>query len=285
MPTTSTPSPSLAAAVRALAAAAEEHDAIAPLNDDALLALDRPGVATHAWVEVDGEVVGYGIRDEHGHGQLVVDPHHRRRGIGTSLVAQLPPVDQWWSFGDRTPAHHWALAQHLVVVRELLVMERDLSTHPATEPTPPPGVVLRSLVEADVDAFLEVNAAAFAHHPEQGDLDRAGFEARRAADWYRDEDVVVAELDGRVAGFHWTKRVEPGLGEVHVLAVHPDAAGHGLGRVLLDAGLAHLADVGCDRVVLWVEGDEQKPVRLYASSNFVVRRRDLAWAPQAGGDR
>lgn len=275
-------SPADADAVRGLAATAEAADGVAPLNDDALLALERPDGGRHVLVRGDEGLIAYGIVDRHGSAQLVVHPHHRGHGIGRRLRSDLGEAAQYWSFGDLPAAHAWAARERRVASRELLIMQRDLRAHPAQAPAPRDDVAIRPFVDADLPSLLAVNAAAFAHHPEQGELDADHFAALAGTDWFRAEDILLAEVGGRVAGFHWTKRHGDGLGEVYVLGVHPDAEGKGLGRALLDAGLAHLGDVGCDRVVLYVDGADQRPVRLYQSARFGILRRDVAWA---GGDR
>ena len=67
---------------------------------------------------------------------------------------------------------------------------------------------MRGFRPADNDEVFAVNAAAFADHPEQGALDQAGFEERTAQPWFDPEGLVVAERDGEVVGFHWTKAHE-----------------------------------------------------------------------------
>ena len=70
--------------------------------------------------------------------------------------------------------------------------------------------------------------------------------------------MLVAEVAGRVVGFCSIGRPRtPGLadGEVETLYVLDDWRDRGLGRTLLRAGAAALADRGCGSVFLWVLQD------------------------------
>ncbi|MCD9448381.1 GNAT family N-acetyltransferase, partial [Klebsiella pneumoniae] len=88
---------------------------------------------------------------------------------------------------------------------------------------------------------LAVNARAFAHHPEQGSIDAEDLAERMNEVWFDPGGFFLAhaggEPAGRLLGFHWTKEHgvlgEPGLGEVYVLGVDPDAQGRGLAKALL----------------------------------------------------
>ncbi len=81
----------------------------------------------------------------------------------------------------------------------------------------------------DEAELLRVNAAAFAHHPEQGSMDAAELAERMAEPWFDPADLLVAADGDRMLGFHWTKRHSATLGEVYVVAIDPDAQGRGLG--------------------------------------------------------
>lgn len=265
--------------VLALAARATARDGVAPLNEEALLSVHH-GPAHHVLHVAGEEVAGYlQWQPGPGTGQLVVDPAHRRRGIGRTLAAALASEVgslRLWAFGDLPAARGFAAAHRLSAERTLLMM--SASPGVGDPPDPPPGVGLRRFEPADVDALLAVNAAAFAHHPEQGALDAAGLAARMTEPWFDPDGLILAVDDTGLAGFHWTKRHDADTGEVYVLAVAPRAQGRGLGRTLLRAGLAHLAERGCRRVVLYVDSAERGTVRMYVAAGFRVSARDVLYA-------
>ncbi|HET6937346.1 MAG TPA: mycothiol synthase, partial [Nocardioides sp.] len=138
----------------------------------------------------------------------------------------------------------------------------------------PDDVTVRGYRDADRDEVLRVNAAAFAHHPEQGSMDADDLAARMAEDWFDAAGLLVADGGNRLLGFHWTKQHSAGLGEVYVVAVDPDAQGRGLGKLLTLAGLYHLAGLGVDEVLLYVESDNAPAVRLYSGLGFTHAAAD-----------
>lgn len=162
------------------------------------------------------------------------------------------------------------------IERRLGVLAVELSSRPEVRDAPG-GVHLRSFDETDADAVVRVLAAAYEGTPDGG-WDRRRFDRRRAMGWFRAEDLLVAEDDGDVAGVHWTKRRGNEVGEVYNLAVPPDRHGQRLGAALLEAGLQHLYDVGCRRVLLWVDLSNERALRLYVSHGFTTRWEDLALA-------
>ena len=275
--------PAQRASVLDLCAAAEAADKVAPLNEEARLQLGRPD-ALH-WVARDGDaVVGYAQwQPANATGQLVVHPDHRRSGHGTSLFAALladVPEPAVWAFGDLHGAQRFAASAGMVPGRGLHIMERELTD--AVPREAPEGVRLRPFTDADTDAFLAVNAAAFADHPEQGHFSAADLANRQAEAWWDPAGLILAEDAEGLVGFHWTKRHDDVTGEVYVLGVHPRAGGRGLGGVLLDAGLAHLAAGGNSRVILYVDAGNAPAVALYERSGFRVVHTDTLYRPAAG---
>lgn len=271
-------SPRQRARVSALVSAATDADGVPPLNEEAHLLLGRPG-ARHWLVSEGDDLVGYAQwQPDNATGQLVVHPDARRRGVGTRLLAALQAemdAAAVWAFRDLPAAQGFAATRGLVPVRGLLVLAKLLDD--VVTPEPPAGVTLRPFTDADADAFLATNAAAFAHHPEQGHFSRADLAARQAEEWWDPAGLLLAvDADG-VAGFHWTKRHDATTGEVYVLGVHPRAAGRGLGGVLLRAGLAHLARAGLRRVILYVDADNTAAVRLYERGGFTRDHADVLY--------
>jgi len=268
-------------AVQRLAEEVEAYDLVAPLNEAALLALHHDTVA-HYLASVGSLVVGYAQHDPSARtAQLCVHPDARGAGIGTALCTAVltdAPDSELWAFGNLPAAQAIATTFSYVNVRELLILDRPLTLDEPLAPLPD-DVTIRSFQPADEPALLAINAAAFADHPEQGEMDHANFTERTEQEWYDPADLLVAvDGAGTLLGFHWTKRHDARLGEVYVIATAPDAAGKGLGSALLTAGLAHLAAAGCRQVILYVESDNAA-LRLYRRHGFVVARSDVVYAP------
>jgi mycothiol synthase len=174
------------------------------------------------------------------------------------------------------------------LVRRLHVMGLTLptgrSSTPASETSAvlPDGLHVRPFDPdrpSDADAVVALFSAAYPGS--EGGWDAAGFAVRRATTWFRPEDLLLLEEaapggPARLLGVHWTKRRTRELGEVHNLALHPDAQGRGLGGPLLDAGVGHLQRVGSREVILWVDATNAPALALYRSRGFTVRWDDIA---------
>ncbi len=252
-------------AVRRESAAADGAD---PLDEAAAMALAHRGPAAGAlWVSGgDGFAL---LRDDTL--DLAVRPEARGRGVGTALARAAlavagPRVHAWSHVGHPAAA---VLAAHLGLVadRELWVMERAAGPVEVPEVE---GVTIRGYREPDAAEVLRVNAAAFAHHPEQGSMDAANLAERMAEPWFDPAGLLVADA-GAGAGlraFHWTKQHSADLGEVYVVAVDPAAQGRGLGRAVTAAGLDHLAGLGVGRIILYVESDNAAAVATYSRLGF-----------------
>lgn len=268
-------------AVQRLVAEATSFDLVAPLNEAAMLALHHETV-THYLVNSGGSIVGYAQYEPHTRtAQLCIQPEMRGAGTGTALCAAVladAPGAGLWAFGNLPAAQALAARIPYVANRGLLIMERPLTAAEPLAPLPA-GVTIRGFEPGDEPSLLAINAAAFADHPEQAEMDHANFTERTQQPWYDPADLLVAvATDGEMLGFHWTKRHTSQLGEVYVIATAPAAYGQGIGSALLTAGLARLANTGCRRVILYVEADN-KALRLYRRHGFVVARSDVVYAP------
>jgi mycothiol synthase len=171
-----------------------------------------------------------------------------------------------------------AAAAGVPAERRLAVLGRSLPVDDGGPvPTPPAGVRIRAFTDEDEAEVVRVLAAAYAGTPDGG-WDREAFRTKRGWDWFRSQDLLVADRgDGHLLGLHWLKRRDATTGEVHNLAVAPDARGLGLGGVLLRAGLDHLSAIGCDEVLLWVDRANERAVRLYTAQGMTTRWEDVAF--------
>src|SRR5215207_7212608 len=275
-----------ASGVLKLVADAEAVDHMQALNEAALLQLRRPHPTTqHMLVSDHQDLVGYAQLESGTNwsaGQLLVSPDHRRRGIGTLLLQRLIKESsnplRVWAMGDTPAGRALAAAAGMTRQRELLIMERRLDDE-LPEPVVPAGVQIRTFVPGqDEQEWLRVNAAAFAHHPEQALIDSDDLADRMAEPWFDPAGFFVATIDATMVGFHWTKQHQDQLGEVYVLGVTPSAAGRGIGKALLLTGLRFLQQRGNTRVQLYVESDHRAAIELYLNYGFATVNRDVMYA-------
>ncbi len=192
-------------------------------------------------------------------------------------LERLVPQPIVWSHGKRSPVAAAAMARGYTKHRVLWQLRRPLSDVPAGPL--PEGVRLRAFVPGqDEDAWLAVNAAAFADHAEQGRWTRADLEAREREPWFDPSGFLLAFRDDMLLGFHWTKVHRTGIGEVYVLGVAPQARGLRLGTALLNAGLAYLIGRGVPEVMLYVDESNSAAMRMYERSGFAPYDVDAQYA-------
>jgi mycothiol synthase len=281
--------------VRDLLDRVERYDGHSALDEHAWLDLvhgGRPGYAGFVARDPEhGHVVGYAHLSRHDDTrphqwglEIAVDPEHRGVGVELALAktALAAAVDDGgghlhlWVF--RPTEIHEALAHRLGLQRgrELVQMRRSLPTGMA--PTWPDGVAVRAFVPGrDEDAWLAVNNRAFGAHPEQGGWDRPTLERREKEPWFDPAGFLIAESEGAMAGFCWTKIHPNGLGEIYVIGVDPDHQGTGLGRALVLAGLGSLAAQGVSTAMLYVDAENTTAVGLYDALGFTVDHTDRAY--------
>ena len=272
------------AAVLELVAAAESADGVPPLSEQSRLAVrGRSGHAVeHLLAYADDALAGYLQADEES-AELVVAPAHRRSGVGSQLLGQVPAGTRVWAHGDVAAAKRFAAVRGLEVVRELFVLGRRFDEAGALDdPVLPDGLVARPFRPGqDEEEWLRVNAAAFAHHTEQGRMTRADLDARMDEPWFDPAGLVlvVPESDpDTVAAFHWTKKHSETTGEVYVVGVDPAYQGTGLGRPVTVLGLEYLRDQGVDDVILYVDGDNPAALKVYRGLGFTTRSVDRMFA-------
>ncbi|OIH98023.1 MULTISPECIES: mycothiol synthase [unclassified Curtobacterium] len=260
-------------------------DEAPPFSDQTLVDV-RAGRAT-----VLGDERGVAVvRD--GELELVVAQEARGRGLGTALVEQALALGGGaaaprlaWAHGDHPAARSLAARSGWTAVRTLLQLHAPIASD-APDPAVPDGYSLaafRAGDPADEADWLALNAAAFAHHPEQGRMTLDDLHAREADAWFDGDDLLLLrDAAGRLAGSCWLK-VEDGIGEFYAVAVRPDLQGQRLGGVLMRAGTARLTGRGLTAAALYVEGDNEPALALYRRAGFTQHAIDVQYAAPSAG--
>lgn len=273
-----------AAELRRISEASDAADGAITLNEQACLQLKYRGLrGARLWVDAE-PASGFALL----HGEildLAVHPDARGKGIGTSLaraaLANAGRVEAW-SHADHPAAARMAARFGMTRERDLRIMTRPTS-EPVDTMATPPGITIRTFTHDDADALLAINAHAFATHPEQGHMTAEDFLERTSEPWFDPEGLFLAvdsDDPAKVLGFHWTKvhiDEKPPYGEIYVVAVSPKAAGKGLGTLLTQVGLRHLASTGVGEVILYVDGDNDAATAVYEGQGFRVVRTEAQY--------
>ena len=211
--------------------------------------------------------------------EVAVAPHSRRLGIGRFLVEELIALSpdgrlRLWAHGRLESSRLLAANLGFSRGRELWQMRRSLLA-PLPKLELPEGIALRPFQPGiDDEAWIDLNARAFADLPDQGSWTLVDLRRRMAEPWFSPAGFLVADRDGRMVGFHWTK-VHGGhghghhhdhapIGEVYVVGVDPDLRGQGLGRAVTIAGLHYLRGLGLSHVMLYVDASNKAAIALYS---------------------
>jgi mycothiol synthase len=282
-------------AVYALVADVQRRTGHRPLSDHLWLDLVHGGRSWHAAaLATDGDALLAYAQLSSGPGdagswaiELVVEPSiehtdHGRDVAARTLAAARATIAaaggghvHWWVFDPSDDADGLAADIGLAPGRTLYQMRVPLPIAITTDVDTRPFVIGR-----DEAAWLTVNNAAFADHAEQGSWDLPTLQLREREDWFDPEGFLLHERDGRLAAFCWTKLhhdTDPVLGEIYVIAVHPDFHGLGLGKALTVAGLASIAARGVTTGMLYVDHHNTAAVGLYRSLGFTIHRTDRAY--------
>lgn len=295
--------------VRALVDAASDADGVHPLSEHVTLHLGHGGDpdARNVLACVDGRLTGYAHLDltdvvEGASAELVVHPDARRQGVGRALVGQLVGLTagqrlRLWAHGSHPAAAELATKMGFRRGRALWQMRRSLHAALAA-PALPDGVTVRTFVPGrDEEPWVVLNNAAFADHPDQGRWTVEDVMVREKEPWFDPGGFFLAERDGELVAFHWTKvhgatqhlhehghgeddphdHAHDPIGEVYVVGVSPSAQRLGLGPAMTTIGLRHLRSLGLAQVMLYVDEVNTNAIRVYERLGFTRWNTDVSY--------
>ena len=293
--------PTQQAQVLSLIAAASDRDGVPPVSEHVLLHLRHGGdkADTHFIAERDGDVLGYAHLDltdqvEGPSAELVVHPEHRKKGIGQSLLAALHQragkTLRLWSHGDLLGAKNIAEKAGFIRTRTVIQMRRSLN-----DPIPEISreIAIRNFLPGiDNDEWIALNNKAFESHPEQGNWSSRDLDVRTKEEWFDPQGFLIAEENGEMTGFCWTK-IHGGhthkhshseaehdhdpIGEIYIMGVAPKFAGKGIGKAVTIAGLRYMRYQGIFSAMLYVDADNLAAIKLYQSLGFTEWGRDVLY--------
>lgn len=185
---------------------------------------------------------------------VAVDPAHQRQGIGGQLVAHaLAHLRQAGAvyveayirdFSGHEPAHRTFRSQGFAPRAVMPVLLHRATERPG-DPAPRPSSI-RRLTPADVEACIAFGVEAFRsvyssfetlYGPDlfgriepEWEVTQASY--IRSAITDSDDETWVYERDGQPAGFVVLKMDDHGIADIDLLAVDPDAQGHGIATML-----------------------------------------------------
>lgn len=203
---------------------------------------------------------------------------------------------QLWIEAVDSQRHETAITAGAVPYRDLWQMRTELPVRYEAATT-------RAFTEDDIDEFIKVNNRAFAWHPEQSGFDRDRVTYMMFEPWFQSEGFRILEIEGRMAGFNWTKihysppssptctycvadAANAAAGEVFVVGLDPDFHGQGLGKPLTVAGLDWIYNeghktIGIDEPIssgfLYVESDNEAAVATYKKLGFEHNQTNRAY--------
>ena len=286
-------SPELASRLEELAEQAERVDGMAPLSEQFLNGLtDSRLQHRHLVAWVDKKPCGVAGLDG-STAELFIAPDFRGQGYGALLydAAAETPNLQAWAHGNLPAAQALAHSRSLQVTRKLVVMGiggEELAAVVRPEDVPLTALnysesVAKWRQEFVEEQWLKANNEAFSWHPEQGGWDIDRLHRGMEADWFDPADVLFLwDTTGEsvLAGFHWTKwhaEETPGFGEVYVVGLASDYRGKKLGGPLLQIGLRRMVEKGAQRVILYVEADNEPALKAYERLGFKVDEEHVVW--------
>jgi mycothiol synthase len=268
-------------------------------------------------VELEGRVVGVthldwidatdGVREYRG--RCWIDPAHRRRGIGSVLIARTeavrraraaaaptdrPTVLAMWTAQTNAGAIALAERSGYTPVRWFADMDRSLVDEPLPDVPPlPEGIEVRPVTREHAQQIWDADGEAFRDHWGGWDGSAAGFRRWVESSEFQPTRMVVAWDGDEVAGAvlnaiypHDNAALGVDRGWLDSVFTRRRWRRRGLARALIVRSLHLLRDEGMTVATLGVDADNPSGAwGLYESAGFRPTARFTAWRKPMEADR
>lgn len=238
-------------------------------------------------VETGREIIGrLEVRPELASQRVIlsgwIHPEHRRKGLATRLFDQAQQRASELKARairasirqDNTTAKKTLLKLGFRRAREYFHLELETagSQLPETEGL---AVSLRPLQSHEAALLTELQNRCFTGAWEFNPNTVEEIARTINSPFCSPEDILLACDGDRAIGYCWTMVLpaisgQPARGQILMLGIDPDYRGRGLGRAVLLAGLAHLANKGVQIIELTVDSENKAAFSMYKSLGFKV---------------
>lgn len=231
--------------------------------------------------QLDGRLVGVGLVNLGGSAApgcvIAVAPGHRLRGLGSEILRYVRKEvtsgkTRIWNHGDCESGFRFADAHGMKILQQLHLMEvrNSLSMCPA-HLDPRADCTIRVVDSSDLPSnWSQIVDESYLSPTVATELS--------ARPWWPESKVVVAELnDGFCVGllvlrdivYRGVKSIEN-----HLMAVHPDARGLGIGRDLTTASLIFAREASRGFSISYVDRQNAAAVQAHLNAGFLTVSSD-----------
>jgi len=237
-----------------------------------------------ARAQLDGRLVGVGLVNLGGSAApgcvIAVAPGHRLRGLGSEILRYVRKEVtsgkiRIWNHGDCESGFRFAHAHGMKILKQLHLMEvrNSLSMYPA-HLDPRADCTIRVVDSSDLPSnWSQIVDESYLSSTVATEL--------AARPWWPESKVVVAELnDGFCVGllvlrdviYRGVKSIEN-----HLMAVHRDARGLGIGRDLTTASLIFAREASRGFSISYVDRRNAAAIQAHLNAGFLTVSRDTVF--------
>jgi len=266
------------------------------------LKYDRNVQYSHLLAENENRIIGYALIDRSITNNspsvwILVDPFFNGSIIQSELLEKVIEIYgksvRIWVHGSQPELSTRLSDFEFVAKRIILVMRIELSYLQLSLKYVQDIVIRNFVAGTDTSGWLALNRKIFKDHPEQGNWNINDLSIRINEKWFDEKGFFVVELNNEIIGSIWTKIHEPLMqnkllndtiqinqkfGEIYILAVAKKFQNLGIGKTLFTFALNYFKNKGIYNVILHVDYENKKAIKLYRDLGFLEFNRNILYS-------